>query len=380
MESAKSISLAPSPSDCLPVNPMNFLRNNHSHRRSFIQSAVTSALIAQGVSGSSPYDEKIRIGQIGVGHGHATKLSVYRSLPDYEVVGIVEPNEKLREQAMRQSAFQGLKWLTVEQLLETQKLDAVLVETEVKDLLNTAERCVAEGKHVHIDKPAGESLTQFEKILSLAKQKKLLVQMGYMYRYNPAIVLLKQFLREGWLGDIFEVHAVMSKVVDPAGRIAHAEYRGGMMFELGCHLIDLVHSILGEPSRVTGFHQHVSPANDALLDNALAVLEYPRALATVKTSAQEVDGNARRHLVVCGTNGTFHVQPLDNPSARLTLAKSVSSYKTGQQQLSFPKFTRYIADAVDMAQIIRGEKQTDFDYAHDLSVQRTVLQASSPKS
>lgn len=359
---------------------MTFLRNNHSHRRSFIQSAVTSALIAQGVSGSSPYDEKIRIGQIGVGHGHATKLSVYRSLPDYEVVGIVEPNEKLREQAMRQSAFQGLKWLTMEQLLETQKLDAVLVETEVKDLLNTAERCVTEGKHVHIDKPAGESLAQFEKILSLAKQKKLLVQMGYMYRYNPAILLLKQFLREGWLGDIFEVHAVMSKVVDPAGRIAHAEYRGGMMFELGCHLIDLVHLILGEPSRVTGFHQHVSPANDALLDNALAVLEYPRALATVKTSAQEVDGNARRHLVVCGTNGTFHIQPLDNPSARLTLAKSVSSYKTGQQQLSFPKFTRYIADAVDMAQIIRGEKKSDFDYEHDLSVQRTVLQASSPKS
>jgi predicted dehydrogenase len=359
---------------------MTFLPNNHSHRRSFIQTAVTSALIAQGVSGNSPHDEKIRIGQIGVGHGHATKLSVYRSLPDYEVVGIVEPNEKLREQAMRQSAFQGLKWLTMEQLLETQKLDAVLVETEVKDLLTTAERCVAEGKHVHIDKPAGESLSQLEKILSMAKQKKLLVQMGYMYRYNPAILLLKQFLREGWLGDIFEVHAVMSKVVDPQGRIAHAEYRGGMMFELGCHLIDLVHLILGEPSRVTGFHQHVSATNDGLLDNALAVLEYPRALATVKTSAQEVDGNARRHLVVCGTNGTFHIQPLDNPSARLTLAKSVSSYKPGQQQISFPKFTRYIADAVDMVQIIRGEKQTDFDYEHDLSVQRTVLQASSPKS
>jgi predicted dehydrogenase len=360
-----------------PETFMQLSMNNDSHRRSVIKAGAISALLSPSLLARSTNSAKIRIGQIGVGHGHANKLSVYRSLPDYEVVGVVEPNQKLREQAMQQPAFRDLKWMTMEQLLDTSNLSAVLVETEVKDLLAAAEKCVSLGQHVHIDKPAGESLTQFEKILSMAKQKKLLVQMGYMYRYNPAILLLKQFLREGWLGDIFEVHAVMSKVVDPEGRIAHAAYRGGMMFELGCHLIDLVHSILGEPSRVTSFHQHVSPANDALLDNALSVLEYPRALATVKSSAQEVDGNARRHLVVCGTNGTFHIQPLDNPSVRLTLAKSVSSYKTGQQEISFPKFTRYIADAVDMAQIIRGEKESDFSYDHDLSVQRTVLQASS---
>ncbi|MCE3015673.1 MAG: Gfo/Idh/MocA family protein [Pirellula sp.] len=356
---------------------MHSSTNHDSHRRSVIKAGVISALVSPSALAHSTNPAKIRIGQIGVGHGHANKLSVYRSLPDYEIVGIVEPDQKLRDQAMQQPAFRDLRWMTMEQLLEMPDLSAVLVETEVKDLLPVAEKCVSRGIHIHIDKPAGESLSQFKKILSIAKQKKLLVQMGYMYRYNPAILLLKQFLREGWLGDIFEVHAVMSKVVAPEGRIAHAAYRGGMMFELGCHLIDLVHSILGEPSQVTGFHQHVSPSNDALLDNALAVLEYPRALATVKSSAQEVDGNARRHLVVCGTKGTFHVQPLDNPSVRLTLAESVSSYKSGQQEISFPKFTRYIADAIDMAKIIRGEKETDFDYEHDLSVQRTVLQASS---
>ncbi len=39
--------------------------------------------------------------------------------------------------------------------------------------------------------------------------------MGYMYRYNPAIMLLRECLKQGWLGDVFEVHAVMSKVLDP---------------------------------------------------------------------------------------------------------------------------------------------------------------------
>ena len=54
--------------------------------------------------------------------------------------------------------------------------------------------------------------------LDAAQKKKLLVQMGYMYRYNPAVVLLRQMLDRGWLGEPFEVHTVMSKVVAPAER------------------------------------------------------------------------------------------------------------------------------------------------------------------
>ena len=75
--------------------------------------------------------------------------------------------------------------------------------------------------------------------------------MGYMYRYNPAVVLLREFLKKGWLGEVFEVHAVMSKVVAPADRNELAEYRGGIMFELGCHVIDLVVGVLGKPTEVT---------------------------------------------------------------------------------------------------------------------------------
>ena len=104
--------------------------------------------------------------------------------------------------------------MTQEQLLNVPGLQAVLVETRVRDLLNAAESCIAAGKHIHLDKPAGESLPQFQRILESAAKQKLLVQMGYMYRYNPAVVLLRDFLKQGWLGDVFEVHAVMSKVIN----------------------------------------------------------------------------------------------------------------------------------------------------------------------
>jgi len=318
---------------------------------------------------------RIKIGQIGVGHAHASKLAVYRSSPDYEVVGLVEPDEELRRKAETQPTWRDLPWMTQEQLLNLDGLQAVLVETKVRDLLNVAEACVAAGKHMHVDKPAGDSLSQFSRILDSAAKQNLLLQMGYMYRYNPGVVLLREFLKRGWLGDVFEVHSVMSKVVAPASRRELAEFPGGIMFELGCHVIDLVVGVLGKPSKVTAFPHQVNNG-DSLFDNMLAVFEYERATATVKSSAVEVDGGERRHLVVCGTEGTFHIQPLDNPSARVTLAATHDKYLQGSQTLSFPRYMRYVDDAADMAQIIRGEKQSDFSPAHDLIVQTCVLLAA----
>lgn len=337
--------------------------------------AIGAGWITNGLHAARITQPKIRVGQIGVGHAHATKLSVYRHSQDYEVVGIVEPDPKLRQHAETHAAYRGLPWMTQEQLLNQSSLQAVLVETSVRDSLKTAEACIAAGKHVHLDKPAGESLPQFEQILDMAKRQGLLVQMGYMYRYNPAIVLMRSFLQQGWLGDVFEVHTVMSKVVDPKSRQSLAEYRGGIMFELGCHILDLAVGVLGEPTSVTPFNQHASSRDDALQDNMLAVLQYPEAIASVKASALEVQGFARRHFVVCGTEGTFHIQPLDNPSARIALSTPREGYKSGYQDIKFPKYTRYVDDAADMARILRDEKETDFPYQHDLAVQRTLLKA-----
>jgi hypothetical protein len=96
----------------------------------------------------------------------------------------------------------------------------------------------------------------------------------------------------------------------------------------------------------------------------------------VRSSALEVDGFERRHFVVCGTEGTFHIQPLDNPSARVAFSTARGTYRNGYQDVSFPRFTRYVADAADMARVIHGDKAIDFTPRHDLAVQKAVLQAS----
>jgi hypothetical protein len=73
---------------------------------------------------------------------------------------------------------------------------------------------------------------------------------------------------------------------------------------------------------------------------------------------------------------TIQIQPLDNPSARVDFLTARGPYRRIYQDVSFPKFTRYVADAADMARIIRSEKAINFTLRHDEAVQRAVLQVS----
>lgn len=317
----------------------------------------------------------IRYAQIGVGHAHATKMEVYRQSSDYEVVGVAESDPELRQRFTDHPAYRDLKWMTEDELLNISDLQVVGVETTVRDLLPTAEKCIAAGKHIHLDKPAGESLPHFRRILDEASRKHLAVQMGYMYRFNPAVVFMRDCLKKGWLGEPFEVHTVMSKVVPSASRKNLAKYPGGMMFELGCHILDLTIGVLGKPEAVESVIQHAAPIDDTLADNMLATLTYPRAIATVKSSAMEVEGFARRHFVVCGTEGTLHIEPLDRPNVRVAFSTPRSKYRKGYQLVEFGSYSRYTGDAADLAAIVRGEKDPEFGYGHDLVVQETLLRA-----
>lgn len=346
-------------------------------RRAFLRTGSAGLAAAPWIriAGQSA-PAKIRIGQIGTAHAHAGgKMEAMRKSAEYEVVGAVEPDAKLRAAAEKSATYAGVPWMTEEQLLATPGLRAVAVETDVKNLVPTAARCIAVGKHVHVDKPAGESLPVFKRLLDDATARRLTVQMGYMFRYNPAFELCFQLFREGALGEIFEIDAVMSKQMLGAARAHMLPYRGGTMFELGCHVIDAVVTILGRPQKVTPYNRALS--GDGFFDNQIAVLEYEKATVTVRSSLLEVEGGPRRQFVVCGTKGTFDIHPLEPPAARLALDAKRGEWKRGYQDVKFPKMTgRYDGDFADLAKVIRGEKPFAFTPEHDLAVQETVLLAS----
>ena len=348
-------------------------------RRQFFSTAGAACLsiAASSSLASAVKKEKIKIGQIGTGHAHASRVfsELRQVTDDYEVVGIVE-NDPERRKSLGDS-FQGVKLISEEELLNTKGLQAVVVETEVQDLLPTAQRCVEAGMSIHLDKPAGENLADFKKLLDEVAHRNVHLQMGYIYRYHPAFQFCYRAVADGWLGSVFEIHAVMSKKVGASSRKYLSRYAGGSMFEIGCHVIDAMVRVLGKPNNTTPFARQTHPDQDSLVDNQLAVFDYPEAIASIRSALVEYEGGRRRQFTVCGEFGTFDLRPLGGQSFRLALEHPQGKYKQGYQDVTLPQGPGIFVSAFrDMAAVLRNEKETDYSLSHELAVHETILRAS----
>lgn len=327
---------------------------------------------------------KIKIGQLGIGHNHGSeKMRTLRGLPDYfEVVGVAETDPRWLRERGNMDVYRGLPFMSEEELFRIPGLEAVAVETDGIQLLPTALRCAERGLHLHMDKPGGEDLAGYRRLCDLCKEKNLAFQMAYVYRTNPAVRFCMDAVKNGWLGDIFEIHAVMSRYDgdNPAYRQWLSQFKGGAMYIFAGYLIDLILLMLGAPDRVTPFLRQTR--NDGLFDNGLAVLEYPKATATVRVSVEEVDGYKFRRLIVCGTLGTAELCPIEFQDyhhtplqVRLTLKKPQGAYGKGTQMVDCgPLGGRYEPQLIEFARIIRGEISNPYPVEHEFLLHKTLLQ------
>ncbi len=293
---------------------------------------------------------------------------------DWNVVGLVEPDAK-RASAITGQDYSGVPLVTEEALLDTREVRAVTVETRIEDACATAVRVLRAGKHVHLDKPGAVDHVEFTTMRREAERRGLTVQMGYMLRYNPAFELLFRAVREGWLGEVMEIDAVMGKLA-PAGLRAEIKaLPGGGMFELGGHVIDAIMTFMGKPNSVTA---HSTPTqDDGVPDNQMAVLAYPRATATVRVNFADPFGSPRRRFSVSGTQGTFEIRPMESGNVTLSLTTARGKYLKGNQAFKVPSNGgRYDEEFRDLARVVRGEKVLAWNADHDVAVHETALRAA----
>ena len=324
--------------------------------------------------------KKIKIAQIGIGHNHGSeKMRTVRNFPDvFEVVGVCEPDPAWMKSRGALDAYQGLPFVDEEQLLSMPGLDAVMIETDVWNLIPAAQRCIDRGLHVHVDKPAGEDLAEFEKLLADARRTRLVVQLAYMYRYNNAVRHAHEMAASGALGDLFEIDAVMSTEHSRDYREWLRHFRGGAMYIFGCHLIDLVIGFRGRPDAITSFLGKTHHEGVDVYDNTLAVLDYPNGPSTVRVSSVEVNGYGRRQFVVLGTKGSIEIKPFERPTV-VTVAKAGggSIYSDRKTVVELPPMGgRYDELMLDFARCVRGEMENPFGYEHELLVHKATLMAS----
>ena len=332
-------------------------------RRTFLTAALAAPLAAQG--------PRIRIAFLGANHPHgAAKVQLVRQNAAFDLAGICETDPAHRARYEKS----GVPLLGREQILEDRSIQAIVVDSRVKDHAADARAALAAGKHVHVEKPPAHDLAGLRAQVELARQKQLVLEQGYMWRYHPGINAALEAARQGWLGEVHFVRGAINTLIAPAERLELARFSGGQMFELGGHLIDPLVRLLGAPTKVAPVLKKLG--TDGLADDTLAVFEFPRALATIQTSSLHPNAGRHRSFEIFGSNGSAVLRPIEPPALQIDLAKAAGPYRAGTQTVELPEYRRYIADFAAFADAIRSGKPLPIPLDAELLVQQALLAAS----
>ncbi len=321
----------------------------------------------------------VQVGTWAMTHADHTMMAM-RSMPQiYEVIGVCEPDEARRVSAMNRPAYSNLKWLTIDEI-DAVEPDAIMIETHELDQAKLAMIFAEKGYSIHMDKPGGTDTDVFKKLVSIMEKNKTILQLGYMYRYNPAIMHAYELVQSGRIGNIICMEAQMSQRYDRATLDWLGELPGGMFCYLGCHLVDLLYSFMGNPLSVVPMHRSSGTEGTAAADFGMVLYEYPHGVSMLKSVACEVDSFDRRYILLSGTKGTIEIKPLENlttvpplTAALYTTCKCVSYHNThpGTQYTEenrYGPYGRYDSMLVDFARCVRREIINPYPLEHEAAV------------
>jgi len=325
--------------------------------------------------------KKIKVAQIGTSensHGNHIWKSLIKQKDIFDVVGYAFPENEREKFPNQAKAFDGYNEMTVDEILNNPEIEAVVVETEEIYLTKYGLMVANAGKHLHMEKPGGVDLADFEKLVEILKSKNLTFSTGYMYRFNPKIQEALAKVKNGELGEIYSVEAHMDCKHPAEVRQWLQNFPGGMMFFLGCHLIDLIYQIQGEPEEIIPFNCSTGYDEVTANDYGMVVFKYKNGVSFAKTCANENGGFLRRQLVICGEKGTIEIKPLEafTEGGQYTVMNEVYSTEWGKEWDTSKSdvYDRYDDMMRNFAEMVRG-KENRYSYDYELGLYKLILRS-----
>ena len=217
--------------------------------------------------------KKLRIGLIGfgaMGKVHAFCVSnlkfYYTSLPfDAEIYGVCTTSYEKSQALAEQFGF-ALAAKNEDELIYNDDIDIIDICTPNIYHYETIKKALAAGKHIYCEKPLCVTAREAEEVSAIAKEKGLICNIVFNNRNMSAVMKAKELIDEGRLGRIISfrgayLHNSCTDVNRPAGWKQNKDIcGGGVLFDLGSHIIDLIYMLCGEFSSVNGTSQIAFPS------------------------------------------------------------------------------------------------------------------------
>ncbi|MEK6592023.1 MAG: Gfo/Idh/MocA family oxidoreductase [Pseudomonadota bacterium] len=178
---------------------------------------------------------------------------------------------------------------TYEEILNDKSIDAIINTTPNNVHLETTRAAAAAGKHVFLDKPIANSVSEGFAIAAVCRTAGVVLGLGYQRRREAHFRWIRKQIDAGVFGKLVNAEANISR--DRLGKIDLNSWRytaegmpGGVMLQIGIHYADVLEYLMGPAVAVSGrFAQLVLPGDNP--DVASLVLEHENgALSTLNAS------------------------------------------------------------------------------------------------
>jgi predicted dehydrogenase len=214
------------------------LKNTKISRRQFIGGAAATAAFTivpryvLGGSGYAPPSEKVNIAVIGTGGQGTQNIKALLDHSDVQIIAVCDVNEqsdysrfyygsvagrrpakelieKYYAEEKSKGGYKGCaEYVDFRKMFEQEKtIDAVLVATPDHIHATATMAAIEHGKHVYCEKPLTHSIYETRKVTEAARQAKVATQMGNQGHSGEGIRLTVEWIRDGAIGDIREVHS-----------------------------------------------------------------------------------------------------------------------------------------------------------------------------
>lgn len=171
----------------------------------------------------------LKIGVLGAGHLGKIHIKLLQQIDDYELVGFYDASQSAAKSASAE--YQLKAFDSMEELIDA--VDVVDIVTPTLSHYDCAVKAIRKSKHIFIEKPITNTVEEARKLIDLAQEANVKVQVGHVERFNPAFTATLPFIKHPMF---IETH-----------RLAQFNPRGtdvSVILDLMIHDLDIVLSIV----------------------------------------------------------------------------------------------------------------------------------------
>ncbi len=185
--------------------------------------------------------KQLKIGLLGAGRIGSVHADAIASVSSARLIAVAEP---MAEAASLIKENHGADIRSINEIAESNDIDAVIICTPTDTHANLIEQFVSEGKAVFCEKPIDLDLQRVRDCLGFVENNKGTLMLGFQRRFDPDFVALKKSIDNG---DIGKVEMITLTSRDPAPPpIDYIKRSGGIFRDMAIHDFDVARWLLGE--------------------------------------------------------------------------------------------------------------------------------------